>query len=297
VLFDANYYKRQLPWFARSNADALEHYLSTGWQLGLSPHFAFDSAYLAQQLGVKAWGVPPLLAYFEAGKEVSAHPLFEPALYGRKISLVGQPFARLFELFITSWAEARAPFSKLFSVEFYSKFEPVLRYGSANPLLHYLRTDLAKRRDPNPMLHNRWYDLKYPAKVGQSADPLLRFAVVGIEHGHLPNPFAVSECALQEGDGSIPREILLEYVDVSEADARWLRALQVSLGLEPDADLLEGELGEAGDADEDLLVEVHELVEIDDVASALAILDDLADEPPASAPEIDEAPRPKKRGR
>src|ERR1700733_10378225 len=83
VLFDCNYYANQLPVFVRNTIDPLEHYLRAGWALGLSPHVAFDSAFLAEQLGITEWTEPPLITYFETPIEVSPHALFSVDVYGR----------------------------------------------------------------------------------------------------------------------------------------------------------------------------------------------------------------------
>ena len=215
VLFDAAHYLRQLPWFVRDCADPLDHYLRTGWALGLSPHLAFDTAYLGAALGIRAWTEPPLLAYFEHNEEVSPHPLFDLGVYARHIDTDRLPCARLFEVFIGCWRGAHAPFSRLFSIGFYSKFEPVVLSENVNPLMHYLTTEKERRRDPNPMLHNEWYDLRYPARPGQPADPLIRFARFGLKEGHLPNPFAARQMKLHDACVPVPRDLLLEYVDIS----------------------------------------------------------------------------------
>lgn len=224
VLFDSAHYLNQLPWFVRATTDPLDHYLRVGWSMGLSPHLAFDTAYLGEMLGIETWTLPPLLVYFEHAAEVSPHPLFDVDVYGKYISLNERSYARLFEVFVGSWATARAPFSRLFSLPFYGKFELVARYGNNNPLLHYLMTDVERRRDPNPMLHNKWYDARYPAKIGQAADPLIRFAKIGLAEGHLPNPFAAHELKVHDANARIPRELLLQYLDVSEFDRRWYEA-------------------------------------------------------------------------
>ena len=224
VLFDSAHYLNQLPWFVRGTTDALDHYLRVGWSMGLSPHLTFDTAYLGEALGIETWTLPPLLAYFEHAAEVSPHPLFDVDVYRKYISLKDRPTARLFEVFVGSWATARAPFSKLFSLPFYGKFELVARYGNNNPLLHYLMMDIDRRRDPNPMLHNKWYDARYPAKTGQAIDPLIRFAKLGLAEGHLPNPFAAQELKVHDQNARIPSELLEQYLDVSEFDRRWYEA-------------------------------------------------------------------------
>jgi hypothetical protein len=224
VLFDSAHYLNQLPWFVRGVTDALDHYLKVGWSMGLSPHLAFDTAHLGEMLDIKTWALPPLLVYFEHASEISAHPLFDVDIYQRYVSLEEHKRARLFEVFLGSWSKARAPFSRLFSLPFYGKFELVARYGSTNPLLHYLMTDIDRRRDPNPMLHNKWYDLHYPAKPGQDADPLVRFAKLGLAEGYLPNPFATQELKIHDQNARAPRAVLQEYVDVSEFDRRWYEA-------------------------------------------------------------------------
>lgn len=223
-LFDPVHYAKQLPWFVREEVDPLVHYLGTGWAIGLSPHVAFDSAHLARQLGIRTWAEPPLLAFFEYASEVSAHPLFDVEIYGRYSKLSGREYARLFELFVDSWETARAPFSTLFSACFYGKFEPAALNGNTNPLLHYLMAEPVRRRDANPMFHNCWYDVNYPAGRGEPADPLLRFAATGLDEGHLPNPFAARELRLSNSGARVPRALLARYVDVSVLDADWFSA-------------------------------------------------------------------------
>jgi hypothetical protein len=219
-LFDCNYYTNQLPVFIRNTIEPLEHYLRAGWALGLSPHVAFDSAFLAEQLGITEWTEPPLITYFENPIEISPHALFSADVYGRSVKLDVSKYARLFEMFLDSWSEARAPFSHFFCLRYYEEWEPVIRSGRTNPLLHCLMTELARRRDANPMIHNRWYDLRYPAKPGQPCDPLVRFARFGLREGHLPNPFARRELKILGSDGYIPRDLLLQYVDTAPADRK-----------------------------------------------------------------------------
>ncbi len=218
VLFDGSFYASQLPWFARDSVDPLEHYLTTGWRLGLTPHIAFDSAHVASQMGIPSWSEPPLLAYFEHDEEVSAHPLFDVNIYARYVDIAALPFSRLFEAFLDWSPAARAPFSRLFGTAFYGRWELVARLGTINPLLHYLTTDLVRRSDPNPMFHGRWYDLHHPATPGLPADPLIRYAVIGLKEGHLPNPFARDELRLLGDDTPVPSEMLQAYVDISEVD-------------------------------------------------------------------------------
>ena len=218
VLFDPSYYASQLPNFLRDTVDSLVHYLRAGWSLGLSPHPAFDNAFVAEQLGITSWTTPPLLAYFETADEISPHPLFEVEVYARHVRIDSARYARLFEMFLDSWSSARAPFSQLFSIRYYERLEPAVRFGKLNPLLHYLSAEIARRRDANPMIHNRWYDALYPAKPGQPRDPLIRFARMGLREGHLPNPFAPKELRLEESDSYVPPDVILQYVDARSSD-------------------------------------------------------------------------------
>lgn len=220
LLFDSKFYLGQLPWFLRGKVDAINHYLSEGWTMRLSPHPAFDSDHVAAQLGVREWTEPPLLGFLEHKGNVSAHPLFDVEIYTRHVPLDCKRFAKSFEAFLEWSPGARAPFSRFFSLDWYSTWEPVTRSGRMNPLLHYLTTQPARRRDPNPMVHNVWYDLQYPAKAGQAADPLIRFVKVGLREGHLPNPFAARQLKLVGSDSVAPYDVVQRYVDVSDTDRR-----------------------------------------------------------------------------
>ena len=218
VLFDPSFYVAQLPNFLRHTVDPLLHYLQAGWSLGLSPHPAFDNAFVAEQLGITSWTTPPLLVYFETADEISPHPLFDVDVYARHVRIDSTRYARLFEMFLDSWPSARAPFSHLFSIRYYERLEPAVRFGKLNPLLHYLSAEIARRRDANPMIHNRWYDTTYPAKPGQPKDPLIRFARMGLREGHLPNPFAPKELRLEESDSYVPPDVILQYIDARSSD-------------------------------------------------------------------------------
>lgn len=230
-LFDPAYYRNQVPAFARESLDPLDHYLRVGWSIGFSPHRAFESDFVAEQLGIANWKEPPLLAFFESAVEVSPHPLFDVALYGAGVRLDGSAYARLFEMFVEAWDCASAPFSRLFSLSYYERAEPVVRLGRMNPLIHYLSTEPSRRHDANPMIHNRWYDERYPAKPGQPTDPLVRFARVGLKQGHLPNPFAASEMKLVNPDNSVPGHMLVDYVDSTMTDrAKRTNSPQVKAG-------------------------------------------------------------------
>lgn len=220
VLFNCTHYLSQLPAFARDSIDPLDHYLSVGWSVGLSPHLAFDSDFVAEQLGITKWTEPPLLAYFESPVEISPHSLFDVDVYSARVRLDRSGYARLFEMFLDAWDCARAPFSRLFSLFYYERAEPVVGLGRINPLVHYLSTEASRRRDANPMIHNRWYNEVYPAKTGQPRDPLVRFARIGLKQGHLPNPFAAREIKLLNPDDKVPSDTLLDYVDATPADRR-----------------------------------------------------------------------------
>jgi len=220
LLFDSKFYVGQLPWFLRGKVDAVDHYLSEGWAVGLSPHPAFDSDHVAAQLGVQEWTEPPLLGFLEHKGNISAHPLFDVEIYTRHVPLRGGSYTKSFETFL-EWSQgARAPFSRFFALDWYNTWEPVTRSGRMNPLLHYLTTQPVRRRDPNPMMHNIWYDLQYPAKSSQPADPLIRFVKIGLREGHLPNPFAARQLKLAGPDSIAPYDALLRYVDVSDTDRR-----------------------------------------------------------------------------
>lgn len=113
VLFDRAWYLGRNPDVRKAGIDPLDHYLSSGWREGRSPHPLFDPAwYLDNNPDVRAASVEPLGHYLSYGwrEGRSPHPLFDPAWY-----LESNPDVRaagvepLGHYLSRGWREGRSP--------------------------------------------------------------------------------------------------------------------------------------------------------------------------------------------
>jgi len=218
-LFDVEYYAHQVSW-QTPPINFVLHYCGNWPAADLRPHVIFDNAYLLAQTGISRFVRPPLLHLLEAGDpKLSPHPLFDPRYYAEA---VGEDFLAgdlPIIAFVERWAAKPAPFSPFFSTDFYGLHEPAVRFGSLNPLIHFLSTPQDRRRDPNPMLHRSWYRALVEDELGD-AEPLAHYVVHGLARGLMPNPFASGE--LRASSLGLPAliEALRRYIAFPDESAR-----------------------------------------------------------------------------
>ncbi len=149
-LFDEQWYVSTGPSF---EGNALEHFVSSGWRQGRSPHPLFDVPFYISQLeGSLPIGVDPLTHYCENGAEegLDPHPLF-----------------------LTS--------------DYLAAYGDVV--GSANPLAHYLVEGGFAGFEPHPFFSSSHY-LSENAEVREAAiSPLVHYVMFGASQGRSPHPF------------------------------------------------------------------------------------------------------------
>jgi len=141
AMFDAAYYRAQLPAALAREVNPLRHYLEIGAPAMLSPHPCFDLEWLEG-----AAALPPIIPILEAREAPYATPnlLFEPERYAAGIALGPLP---PFEHFLRHWPDNQAEFSRFFDVTFYARRNPHLARARINPLVHYFTQPPAQRHD------------------------------------------------------------------------------------------------------------------------------------------------------
>lgn len=101
-LFDAEYYRSQLPPGSATDQPAL-HYLLVGWRCGLSPHREFDGPWYSHTYQDQLSGGEPLTDYLKKGWKKDRRPnaCFDPKWYRDSYLMTGpkkvQPFRHYLE--------------------------------------------------------------------------------------------------------------------------------------------------------------------------------------------------------
>lgn len=135
-LFNAAYYRSQLPPDSVPPGREAAHYLALGWRRGLDPHPLFASMwYLGVHPDAHASGLEPLTHYLTRGyrEGKSPHPLFD--------------------------------------VGYYLWQSPHLRPGVHDPLTDFLRAGWPSKRDPHPLVDLRYIEQQLPRRDSR-VDPL-----------------------------------------------------------------------------------------------------------------------------
>ncbi|MBB6123744.1 glycosyltransferase involved in cell wall biosynthesis [Sphingobium subterraneum] len=198
-LFNAAWYLEQYPDVAAECIGALQHYIQFGADEGRDPNGWFDTRwYLDQNPDVQAAGVNAYLHYLEHGvyERRNPSPLFLTEWYDRKNPDVASTRINPFVHFLTyGIATGRAPspyFSadnladyhiikraNIFDREFYcARFPDVAQHGY-DPLVHFVQSGAAERRDPSPDFGIRRYVAKYPVAGLPGVNPLVHHILKG----------------------------------------------------------------------------------------------------------------------
>ncbi len=177
-LFDASWYQEQNPDVVASKIDPALHYVRYGAAEGRNPSSNFDGVwYLQKHADVAAGGLNPLLHFicFGATERRETRPVgfqeaVDPAIQERlrQIKLLED--------------------SPLFDVDWYLEQNPDVAQAGINPLLHYLSTGAAEKRNPGPDFDGNWYLKKYPEVAAAGLNPLLHYIQWGESEGREPLP-------------------------------------------------------------------------------------------------------------
>lgn len=148
VLFDLAWYEEQTGRTWEDKKDAVQEFLSVGWQKGFNPHPLFSTSfYLNVNKDVKEAGISPLFHFVH---------------YGSK--------------------EDRDP-HPMFSVKWYRDTYPEARNPNINPLIHYLSRGSKAGFRPSPDFDPAWYRRTYASLIPDGVDPLIHFVTRGAAAG------------------------------------------------------------------------------------------------------------------
>ncbi|MEJ8572058.1 glycosyltransferase [Microbaculum marinum] len=149
-------------------ADAVRHYLDTGWSTGCLPNLWFNAvAYETDLAGALANVSPPLLRFaIRARVDASER-------------------ARVLKF--TSDRHARKLLRPFFDREYYrDRYRDVVGQRM-DPLLHYMRIGWREGRDPSAWFSTRFYRQAYRDVRDAQVNPLLHYAVFGQGEGRRTN--------------------------------------------------------------------------------------------------------------
>ncbi len=175
-LVDREFYFEQLDDAAAGGADALDHYRSTGWRLGLDPSPLFSTHYYVRSLHRPLDGDPLTdFALHGASELAEVHPLLDVRGYNRLSAECSE--AGIHPLLHYSWRRGadRVEATRLFDTAYYLEQCPGLIEAGFSPLGHYLRFGWKEGRRPHreivPAL------LSSLAGLGPAAEPLTAMLV------------------------------------------------------------------------------------------------------------------------
>jgi len=162
--------------------------MTTGWRLGVSPHWLFDPNYYRIQYST---GEPanPLLHYCHVRSDdaQSTHILFEPTWYHKQLSDAKEADQPLLHYLRVGWREKWSP-HPLFDVIWYLDQYPDVAKANINPFRHYLCQGWMEERNPHPLFDGKWYIERNADVAYMGVNPLLHFCSVGWQERRNPHP-------------------------------------------------------------------------------------------------------------
>jgi hypothetical protein len=183
AVFDAAWYRAQLPGTDVTPQKAWQHYSWHGWRQGLSPSPIFDTVrYLRLYADIRDAGTEPLWHYLTLGwrEDRSPHALFDPAWYAQQRRPDSDPLTD----YLTQGWEAGCSPHPLFHVAHYRA-----RRGGVPDrcdLIDYLTTGWRAGFDPHP-----WFSIEHyrqTAALGPDVEPLLHHVESGFRSAASPHP-------------------------------------------------------------------------------------------------------------
>ena len=191
LLFDPEYYRRQLGADDQPSGSLLLHYAATGWKRRLSPHPLFDPAYYREQyLGNYAELVNPLIHFLRLGAAAgcSPHPLFRIDHYrGQRGIGTGELLVLIEDFLAAGWRQG-ASSHPLFDLSYYLRENPDLAGWNRNPLVHYLEYGDQEGRQPNPLFDPKYYRTQAAAAEDSAGNSLCHYIRLGCALGLQPHP-------------------------------------------------------------------------------------------------------------
>jgi hypothetical protein len=166
--FDEAYYLTQYPEIRESGMNALDHFMSVGWQEGKNPSPKFNvSFYLQQYPDVKASGMNPLRHYIKNGKAEGREPAppFE-GVQGQQPDKVS--------------ADDMDAVKPHFDAAYYLAMYEDVRNAGLNPLNHYMSTGWREYRNPSANFNTATYLQLNQDVRNAGVNPLVHYAYSGL---------------------------------------------------------------------------------------------------------------------
>lgn len=189
--FDATWYTMQAGSLGVRRGQALHHYMTSGWKLGLSPspYFAPDW-YASTHSHLIDAEVEPLTHYISVGieKSLSPSPYFDCRWYvtqaGASVAHGGDPLHDYVEV---GWHRGLNP-SPYLDVDWYLATYPDVRDAGVEPLGHYLSDGYREGRAPNRFFDSEWYLDRNPDVQNAGIEPLRHYIEAGAAELRDPGP-------------------------------------------------------------------------------------------------------------
>ena len=194
----------------------IDHYLTEGWRLYLSPSPYFDAKfYLGQIDGFGCCELDALTCFLEHGEARGdrPHPLIDPKWIRGQLdqdALLDADYGGSAVLWYleTGWKTEIRP-HPLFWSDWYRA-----RYSvNAEPLLHYINTGHGEGNCPNPLFDTKFYALSMKGRLG-GLDPLSHYVLFGYRELASPHPlvdlpFVAERLELR---APVTRDLLADYL-------------------------------------------------------------------------------------
>lgn len=177
--FDEGYYLSQLGDTKLKKITPLDHYLQTGWKIGLDPHPDFSTEfYISQNADVSDTGI---------------HPFVHFCLHGRAEGRPGHPrdvFQQDGDLSPAQREadEDRACVELYFDREYYLRLDPKLKAMGVDPLDHFMSIGWLELRDPNAEFSTEFYLSSNPDVEQADINPFVHYCRFGKAEGRPAKP-------------------------------------------------------------------------------------------------------------
>ena len=175
TLFDPDHYRSQVDnGFELDPGEALEHFLTVGWALGLDPSAEFSTdGYLCEHPDVEAAGVNPLRHYLSSGRTAGRRPILPSTFVSREhwiaereaataamerlrndlghyLESLGFDIDPVDLVFPHERSEPDSAGPRWFDADFYLAANPDVRASGIDPLAHFMHGGFRENRLPAP---------------------------------------------------------------------------------------------------------------------------------------------------
>lgn len=188
VLFDPQFYLSSLKKLGEhSVSDPIEHYLTVGWKLNISPSPLFDPDYVTKQLDGEVASLCPLLTFLDNWQELTLSPgiMFNT---GRYLEMIGGIEVNALDP-VSHYLESdfldQSP-SAHFDCHFYSRKYNLELKEKESAWLHFMTRGRFEDRCPNSVFDPGYYRKQLRSLIASEKDALVLYAHY-LEEGYKKN--------------------------------------------------------------------------------------------------------------